>query len=132
MAGDPAWAQEIVERPQVLGVDAMSADGLTIKITARTVPQKQDAFARALRARIASRLRAEGIVFANDSSANTNIDTAITGSGGVTAGGANGLTWNTGAAAYTGGTTVNAPGSFGQITSANGQRTIQLALKLLF
>src|SRR3954463_13950066 len=38
MAGDPAWAQEIVERPQVLGVDAMSADGLTIKITARTVP----------------------------------------------------------------------------------------------
>src|SRR3954468_9341265 len=64
VANDPAWAQEIVERPQVLGVDAMSADGLTIKITARTVPQKQDAFARALRARIASRLRAEGIAFA--------------------------------------------------------------------
>jgi moderate conductance mechanosensitive channel len=64
VAGDPAWAQEIVERPQVLGVDAMSADGLTIKITARTVPQKQDAFARALRARIASRLRRESIALA--------------------------------------------------------------------
>jgi small conductance mechanosensitive channel len=61
MANDPAWAEEIVDRPQVLGVEAMSADGLTIRITARTVPQKQDAFARALRGRIASRLRAEGI-----------------------------------------------------------------------
>jgi moderate conductance mechanosensitive channel len=64
MAHDPAWAAEIVERPQVLGVEAMSADGLTIRLTARTAPQRQDAFARALRARIASRLRTEGIPLA--------------------------------------------------------------------
>jgi small conductance mechanosensitive channel len=64
VAGDPAWAEEIVERPQVLGVEAMSADGLTIRVTARTVAQKQDAFARALRARIASRLRREDIALA--------------------------------------------------------------------
>jgi len=64
MASDPAWAADIVERPQVLGVEAMSADGLTIRLTARTGPQRQDAFARALRARIASRLKAEGIPLA--------------------------------------------------------------------
>ncbi|MBV9410856.1 MAG: mechanosensitive ion channel family protein [Acidimicrobiia bacterium] len=64
LADDPVWADEIVERPQVLGVEDMSADGLTIRITARTVPQKQDAFARALRGRIASRLRAEHIPLA--------------------------------------------------------------------
>ena len=64
LADDAAWANDITERPQVLGVDAMSADGLTIRITARTTPQKQDALARALRARIAARLRREGIALA--------------------------------------------------------------------
>jgi small conductance mechanosensitive channel len=64
MAEDPAWSADIVERPQVLGVEAMSADGLTIRLTARTAPQRQDAFARAMRARIASRLRADGIPLA--------------------------------------------------------------------
>jgi len=64
MADDPAWAADIVERPEVLGVEAMSADGLTIRLTARTEPQRQDAFARALRARVASRLKAEGIPLA--------------------------------------------------------------------
>jgi len=64
MADDPAWAADVVERPQVLGVEAMSADGWTVRLTARTAPQRQDAFARALRARVASRLKAEGIALA--------------------------------------------------------------------
>ncbi|MBV8235108.1 MAG: mechanosensitive ion channel family protein [Acidimicrobiia bacterium] len=65
MARDPAWGSDIVERPQVLGVDAMAADGLTIRLTVRTEPQRQDAFARAMRARILSRLKAERIPIAN-------------------------------------------------------------------
>ena len=64
VADDSQWADAVVERPQVLGVEAMSADGLTIRLTARTAPQKQDAFARALRARIAAGLRREGIALA--------------------------------------------------------------------
>jgi small conductance mechanosensitive channel len=64
VAEDSEWADDIIERPQVLGVEAMSADGLTIRVTARTAPQKQDALARALRARIAARLRREGIALA--------------------------------------------------------------------
>ena len=50
---------------------------------------------------------AEGVFFANNNSNNTNIDTFITGSGGVTVSGFNGLTWNTGASTYSGGTTLN-------------------------
>src|SRR5205823_3939530 len=64
LANDGAWADDIIERPQVLGVEAMSADGLTIRLTARTAPQRQDAFALLLRARIAARLRREGIPLA--------------------------------------------------------------------
>jgi small conductance mechanosensitive channel len=64
IAGESTWKGDVLEAPQVLGVDAMSADGLTVKITARTTPQRQFAFARALRARIAARLRQEGIALA--------------------------------------------------------------------
>jgi autotransporter-associated beta strand protein len=51
---------------------------------------------------------AEGVVWANSSFANTNVDAAIAGAGanGVTLGGRDALTWNTGSSAYTGGTTM--------------------------
>src|SRR5262249_34534074 len=52
----------------------------------------------------------EGIIFANNSFNNFNVDTFVSGSGGVTAAGQNSLTWNTGASAYTGGTTLNSGG----------------------
>lgn len=68
-AQDSALAGDIIEGPTVLGVDAMSADGLTIKVTARTAPERQDAFARALRGRIVNRLRREGIPLAKPSEA---------------------------------------------------------------
>jgi small conductance mechanosensitive channel len=83
LAHDADWEPDIVEPPQVLGVDAMSADGLTIKVTARTIPQRQDAFARLLRARIAARLRREGIPLAKPPAvaAPTATDTPDGGSG---------------------------------------------------
>jgi len=64
LAHDSDWEHDIIEPPQVLGVEAMSADGLTIRLTARTAPQRQDAFARLMRARIAARLRREDIPLA--------------------------------------------------------------------
>ena len=73
MASDPAWAGDIVERPQVLGVEAMTADGLTVRIAARTASQRQDAFARALRARVALRLKAEGIPLAEPPATATTV-----------------------------------------------------------
>ena len=50
---------------------------------------------------------AEGIFFTNNSNANTNIDTFIAGSGGVTSSGVQQQTLNTGVSTYTGGTTLN-------------------------
>jgi small conductance mechanosensitive channel len=64
IARDPAWADTIEEGPQVLGIESMSADGFTIRVTARTAALGQDALARALRARIGARLRREGIALA--------------------------------------------------------------------
>jgi small conductance mechanosensitive channel len=64
LARDSAWSDAIVEAPQVLGVESMTVDGLTIRLTARTVPLKQDPVARVLRARVAARLRSEGIALA--------------------------------------------------------------------
>lgn len=76
IANDPAWSADIVERPEVLGVNDMSADGLTIRVVGRTAPQRQDAFARALRARIASRLVAEGIPLAKPPETRTTTSAA--------------------------------------------------------
>src|SRR5436190_862107 len=64
LARDPEWEHDIVEQPRVLGVEAVSGDGFTIRLTARTAPQRQDAFARLMRSRIAARLRREGIPLA--------------------------------------------------------------------
>jgi small-conductance mechanosensitive channel len=64
LAADPAWSEALVEPPQVLGIESVSADGYTVRITARAVPLRQDPLARALRARIGARLRREGIAFA--------------------------------------------------------------------
>jgi small conductance mechanosensitive channel len=64
LARDPAWADALLEPPQVLGVEAISADGITIRVVARTPPLRQDAVARELRARLGARLRREGIALA--------------------------------------------------------------------
>ena len=64
VASDPQWADAIVEAPQVLGIESMSADGYTIRVTARTAALQNDPFGRALRARIGARLRREGIALA--------------------------------------------------------------------
>ena len=50
----------------------------------------------------------EGFVFNNSSSGNTNIDTFLTGTAGVTVGGQNSTTWNVGNSTFTGGLFINA------------------------
>ena len=61
---DPKWADSLLEPPQVLGVEAISADGITIRVVARTPPQRDDAVARELRARLGARLGRDGIALA--------------------------------------------------------------------
>ena len=64
LAQDPAWADDILDPPEVLGVDAMTADGFTVRAAGRVTPTRKDAFGRALRARVGARLRAAGIALA--------------------------------------------------------------------
>ena len=60
-AADPAWDDVVLEPPEVLGLQAVSADGLTIRVVVKTAPGEQYAVARDLRARISDRLRREGV-----------------------------------------------------------------------
>jgi small conductance mechanosensitive channel len=49
---EPEWSGVILEEPQVWGVQAVSADEVLIRLTARTVPLRQWEVARALRERL--------------------------------------------------------------------------------
>ena len=60
-AADPAWSDAVLEPPEVWGVQAMAADGLTIRLVVKTAPRQQYAVARELRGRITDRLRRDGV-----------------------------------------------------------------------
>ena len=60
-AADPAWADAVLEPPEVWGVQAMGPDGLTIRLVVKTAPRQQYAVARELRGRITDRLRRDGV-----------------------------------------------------------------------
>ena len=51
----------VLDSPQVLGVESVTADGITVRVVVRTRPQQQLAVGRELRARVLARLRAEGV-----------------------------------------------------------------------
>ncbi len=60
-AEEPAWDGIVLEPPEVLGLQAASAEGLTVRVAVKTAPGEQYAVARDLRARISDRLRREGV-----------------------------------------------------------------------
>ena len=51
----------IIEEPEVWGVEAMTADSVTVRVTLKTAPMEQWAVARAMRERIKARFDHEGI-----------------------------------------------------------------------
>ncbi|MDQ3569283.1 MAG: mechanosensitive ion channel family protein [Actinomycetota bacterium] len=61
LAEDPSWDDVVLEPPEVWGVQAMSAEGLTVRVVVKTAPGEQYAVARDLRGRISERLRREGV-----------------------------------------------------------------------
>jgi small-conductance mechanosensitive channel len=63
-AEDPAWTDIVLEPPEVWGVETVAADGVTVRVAAKTLPTRNHAVARALRGRIAERLRRDGIMVA--------------------------------------------------------------------
>ncbi len=62
LAGDPEWAEGVLEDGEVLGVDSMGPDGTTVRVAVKTDPEARARVARDLRARILARLRSDGVV----------------------------------------------------------------------
>jgi small conductance mechanosensitive channel len=62
VAREPAFSSIVLEAPQVWGVQSMTADGVTVRLTVKTAPRQQWVLARELRVRLATRLRADGVV----------------------------------------------------------------------
>ncbi len=60
-AADEEWAPQVLEPPEMMGVQAMDANAVTVRLMVKTAPRQQYAVARELRGRISERLRREGI-----------------------------------------------------------------------
>ncbi len=61
LARDPEWAECLLEEPEVLGVESVAADSVTVRVSAKTEPFKKAALAREMRARVTRRLHREGV-----------------------------------------------------------------------
>jgi small conductance mechanosensitive channel len=65
LAEDPAWASDVLEPPEVLGIETVAADNVTLRVSTKTTPARRAPLARELRARVARRLQRDGIVAAD-------------------------------------------------------------------
>ena len=61
MWAEEPWSEEILEEPDIWGVESLGADGLTIRLVVKTRPLSQWKVARELRVRIKGAFDAEGI-----------------------------------------------------------------------
>jgi small-conductance mechanosensitive channel len=55
------WTESVIDEPKLLGVEALGADGITIRLTVKTVPGAQWGLQRALREELKSALDEAGI-----------------------------------------------------------------------
>ncbi len=61
VATDPAWAEIVLEPPEMLGVEAMGVDNTTVRVSAKTTPGKRTPLAREMRSKISLRLQRDGV-----------------------------------------------------------------------
>ena len=61
LTGDAVWKDRILETPEVQGVQSMNVEGVALRIVVKTQPREQWAVARELRARVAERMRRDGV-----------------------------------------------------------------------
>jgi moderate conductance mechanosensitive channel len=61
MAADENWRDDLLEPPQVLGVELMTVDGATIRTTAKTTTEAQPRVTREMRLRLTDALAVAGI-----------------------------------------------------------------------
>jgi small conductance mechanosensitive channel len=68
-AADPSLRDDLIEPPVYWGVQSVAADGITLRVVAKTAPGASFRVARALRGRLLERLRAEGVAWATSAAA---------------------------------------------------------------
>lgn len=61
MAADPGWQAKILEPPSILGIEALTVDTVTIRVSISTPPLAHDEVTRELRARLKGAFDAAGI-----------------------------------------------------------------------
>jgi small conductance mechanosensitive channel len=59
---DPVWADAVLEAPEILGVNAMGVDNVTVRVSTKTSPDQRLPLAREMRSRISLRLQRDGVV----------------------------------------------------------------------
>ena len=62
LARDPAWTEAILEEPEVLGVESLGAENVTLRVSTKTTPSHRAPLAREMRSRITRRLQRDGLV----------------------------------------------------------------------
>jgi small conductance mechanosensitive channel len=58
---DQAWSGQVLEEPEVWGIEELAADGITIRLVVKTLPARQWAVLRELRSRLKVALEEAGI-----------------------------------------------------------------------
>jgi small conductance mechanosensitive channel len=58
---DPAWSGQVLEEPEVWGIEDLGADGVTIRLVVKTQPAEQFSVLRELRGRIKTALDEAGV-----------------------------------------------------------------------
>jgi len=61
MAGDPAYTEDLIDPPEVLGVEQITVEGAVLRTTVKTTSDSQWRIGRELRARLTDALAAAGI-----------------------------------------------------------------------
>jgi moderate conductance mechanosensitive channel len=61
MAADEQWRDDLMEAPQILGVEHLTVDGATIRATVKTTTDAQPRVTRELRLRLTEALAIAGI-----------------------------------------------------------------------
>ena len=61
VCGREEWVDSVIEEPKLLGVEALGADGITVRLTVKTIPGAQWGLQRALREELKEALDGAGI-----------------------------------------------------------------------
>ena len=64
LAADPEWSDDVLEAPDVWGIEDLSTEGVVVRMVVKTRPAAQFALLRAMRERLIAGLAAAGITFA--------------------------------------------------------------------